>query len=110
MSDGRSQFRLSLLRSFRSSHHYGEILEGSSSLINNLVESFCWSDRSDDYLVISRCETIVCSIGERVKGHAQLPPLLITHVVMQFSLHTLAKLVLGRHCATYSAQEVERFQ
>ena len=64
------------------SHHLCQVLESIPPLVDNLIESVRWPNRSNDDLIASRCEAFEYFIHECMHWHAELSTGVGIHVVM----------------------------
>ena len=64
------------------SHHLCQILKSAPPLVDNLVESFRRTNRSDDDLITSRGQAFECLVHECLHWHTELSAAVIAHVVV----------------------------
>lgn len=64
------------------SHHLCQILKSTPPLVDNPVESFRRTNRSDDDLITSRGQAFECLVHECLHRHTELSAAVIAHVVV----------------------------
>lgn len=64
------------------SHHLRQILKSKPSLVDNLIESVCWTNSSNYDLITPGNEAFVCLINVCVDWHTKLPTAFVAYVVV----------------------------
>lgn len=65
-------------------HHLGEVLEGSATVVHNPVECVYWPNTANYNLIFALGQSLINLLRECVQGHSQLATRILAHVVVQF--------------------------